>query len=74
MVHWVGEHWRQNRYDPDVEHYVREHLRGSYNFNWHNLSGMIELPEPEQKREQVAIETRRRLCGNQLARRRQRKH
>ena len=74
LVHWVGEHWRQNRYDPDVEHYVREHLRGSYNFNWHNLSGMIELPEPEQKREQVAIETRRRLCGNQLARRRQRKH
>jgi hypothetical protein len=28
LLNWVSDHWRKNRKDPDVEHYVRKHLRG----------------------------------------------
>jgi hypothetical protein len=69
LVHWVSDHWRQNRFDPDVENYVREHLRGSRLFDWHNLAGTIELPEPEIEREVKAIENRKRLRQRELDRR-----
>jgi hypothetical protein len=69
LVHWVSDHWRQNRFDPDIENYVREHLRGSRNFDWHNLAGTIELPEPEIEREQTAIVHRKRLRRDELDRR-----
>ena len=26
LLTWVGDHWRQNRHDPDIEIYVRKHL------------------------------------------------
>ena len=29
LLHWVHDHWRKTRNDPDVEAYVRQHLRGS---------------------------------------------
>jgi hypothetical protein len=69
LVHWVSDHWRQNRFDPDIENYVREHLRGSRGFDWHNLSGTIELPETEIKREKQAIDRRHRLRQDELDRR-----
>jgi hypothetical protein len=69
LVHWVSDHWRQNRFDPDIENYVREHLRGSREFDWHNLAGTIELPEPEIEREQTAIVHRKRLRRDELDRR-----
>lgn len=28
LLHWVEGHWRKTRNDPDVERYVRKHLRG----------------------------------------------
>lgn len=31
---WITDHWRQSRHDPDVEVYVRKHLRGATSFNW----------------------------------------
>lgn len=31
---WVTDHWRQSRNDPDVEVYVRKHLRGGEAFHW----------------------------------------
>lgn len=37
LLHWVSDHWRQNRYDPEMEGYVRKHLRGQ---NECTLGGM----------------------------------
>ncbi len=37
LRHWVKEHWRQNRKDEDLEHRVREHLRGQEECNWFGL-------------------------------------
>jgi hypothetical protein len=45
LVNWVGEHWRQNRHDPDVEIYVRKHMRGALSFSWKNMQGEI-IPAP----------------------------
>lgn len=28
LLHWVEDHWRKHRHDPDVEVYVRKHMRG----------------------------------------------
>lgn len=28
LLHWVEKHWRQTRNDPDVEAFVRKHMRG----------------------------------------------
>jgi len=28
LLHWVSDHWRKHRHDPDTEGYVRKHLRG----------------------------------------------
>jgi len=28
LLHWVEEHWRKTRNDPDVEAFVRKHMRG----------------------------------------------
>jgi len=28
LMHWVDSHWRQQRNDPDVESFVRKHIRG----------------------------------------------
>jgi hypothetical protein len=41
LINWVGDHWRQNRADPDVEVYVRKHLRGSESFSWKGMSAEI---------------------------------
>lgn len=29
LLHWVENHWRQQRNDPDVEVFVRKHMRGA---------------------------------------------
>lgn len=29
LLHWVEKHWRQTREDPDVEVFVRQHMRGA---------------------------------------------
>lgn len=35
LRHWVRDHWRQKRDDPDAEIYVRKHLRsGRFVFEW----------------------------------------
>lgn len=34
LMGWVCDHWRQDRFDPDVEVYVRKHLRGATKFGW----------------------------------------
>jgi len=45
MMHWVREHWRQQRKDPNAFTHVREHLRGAERFVWNGLSCQI-VPAP----------------------------
>lgn len=69
LLHWVTDHWRQNRRDPEIENYVREFLRGSREFSWHGLSGTIELPKTDLDRQEAAIVGRKRLKREELDRR-----
>lgn len=41
LMTWVSDHWRQDRHDPDVEIYVRKHLRGSVQFTWQGMNAEI---------------------------------
>lgn len=34
LMNWVSDHWRKERFDPEVETYVRKHLRGGTKFDW----------------------------------------
>jgi hypothetical protein len=38
LMNWVSDHWRQNRRDPDVEIYVRKHMRGGTQFDWRGFN------------------------------------
>lgn len=42
LMTWVSDHWRKERYDPDVETYVRKHLRGSTTFDWRGMECEIK--------------------------------
>ena len=37
LMTWVSDHWRQKRRDPEIETYVRKHLRGSTKFDWRGM-------------------------------------
>lgn len=37
LMTWVTDHWRQDRFDPDMETYVRRHLRGAVAFTWRGM-------------------------------------
>ena len=37
LLHWVEQHWRRSRVDPDALHRVRAHLRGARTFKWNDL-------------------------------------
>ena len=37
IVHWVAEHWRRKRRDPEARIRVRPHLRGKTHFTWDGL-------------------------------------
>jgi len=41
LMNWVSDHWRQDRKDPDVETYVRKHLRGSNKFTWRGFEATL---------------------------------
>lgn len=41
LLTWVSDHWRQSRNDPEVEIYVRKHLRGALKFEWAGLESEI---------------------------------
>lgn len=51
LQHWVEEHWREIRIDPDVETKVRTHLRGSKQFTW---NGLLCEVKPALMDEQIA--------------------
>jgi hypothetical protein len=69
LLHWVSQHWRQDRHDPDVEVYVREHLRGSTRCPWHGMEARIVIPAEERERLEAGKRERKRLSAAQLDRR-----
>lgn len=57
LMTWVSDHWRQSRYDPDMETYVRKHLRGALSFEWRGMQGeIIPAPYDIEKRDQLIEE------------------
>lgn len=38
LLTWVTDHWRQDRHDPEMEVYVRKHLRGAATFSWRSMN------------------------------------
>lgn len=56
LKHWVHEHWRKLRNDPDVETQVRQHLRGADRCSWFGLECRIIPSVPDrQKNEHLAL-------------------
>lgn len=41
LMTWVEDHWRQDRTDPELEGYVRKHLRGLTSFTWQGMAGEV---------------------------------
>lgn len=42
LMTWVSDHWRKDRNDPDVETYVRKHMRGAAKFEWRGMQCEIK--------------------------------
>lgn len=52
LLHWVEQHWRQNRHDPDVEVFVRKHMRGSEDIT----QGQFRAKIVASKRDKLDVE------------------
>jgi hypothetical protein len=70
LLHWVESHWRQNRKDPDVEGYVRKHLRGQQELTQGQFSAKITPSEIDSLEEESLRRTREELRAKKLDRRR----
>jgi hypothetical protein len=73
LLHWVNDHWRMDRHDPDVETYVRKHLRGACSFSHGDLS--VDVQESREDRACIyeAIKDRDAARASGKDRRRRRK-
>lgn len=58
LLHWVEEHWRQDRVDPMLERKVRTYLKSKGEFNWNGLICRITPSLHEEQLEEVAKEER----------------
>jgi hypothetical protein len=58
LLHWVEQHWRQTRNDPDVEAFVRAHMRGATEVKKGKLSAVITPSERDTLAEEKAKEER----------------
>lgn len=72
LLHWVSDHWRQTRNDPDVEGYVRTHLRGSTSLQFKDIAAEIIPSNLDLLREQKAIAHRKQLKDLKKDRRKRR--
>jgi hypothetical protein len=70
LLHWVGSHWRKTRKDPEVEAFVREHLRGKRDFHWHGMSVEIGVPPVDETRMEQGATQRRAMRDAKADRRR----
>jgi hypothetical protein len=61
LLHWVADHWRKDRNDPETELYVRKHLRGAEKCTYKNYAIDVKasredsIDELEAKREREAM-------------------
>ena len=61
LLNWVSDHWRKDRHDPDVELYVRRHLRGQRHLTFKHFTVSLQesqvdtLAALEAKREREAM-------------------
>lgn len=58
LINWVTEHWRKNRHDPDIEGYVRKHLRGNTCFQWEGLEVNILPSQFDIEQKELLIQER----------------
>lgn len=57
LMTWVSDHWRMDRHDPDVERYVRQHIKGSRRFDWRGMECEIAPSQFDiDKRDQLIAE------------------
>lgn len=50
LLHWVKGHYRRSRKDPEVEVWVRKHVRGRMEFSWFGLQGVITPSQDDLER------------------------
>ncbi len=70
LLHWVEEHWRQTRNDPDVELFVRKHMRGHTELTHGKFHAEISPSKQDSLDEQKAAEQREMLRKLKADRRR----
>lgn len=58
LLRWIDDNWRKLRHDPDMEGYIRRHLRGGTRFDWEGLGVSILLPEFDAEVEEKLIAER----------------
>ena len=46
LLHWVREHWRRRRKNPDEEVKIRRHFNGVERFTWADLECKV-VPAPD---------------------------
>lgn len=73
LLHWVDEHWRQTRNDPDVEAYVRKHLRGSESITQGNFKASVFASETDRLDIEVARKDRESMRNLKTDRRKRNK-
>lgn len=61
LLHWVSQHWRQKRADPDVEVFVREHMRGDTHVRQGHFEATITPSQEDTLRDKKAKEEREML-------------
>lgn len=66
LLHWVSDHWRMDRHDPDVEVYVRKHLRGCRSFAHGDL--VVDVQESREDRAAIHEAIRERTAARTTGR------
>jgi hypothetical protein len=49
LLHWVSDHWRQSRIDPESESYVRKHIRGASEFTHSGLQCIAHIADHDME-------------------------
>lgn len=73
LLHWVENHWRQTRNDPDVEAFVRKHMRGATQLTHGKFSAEITPSKRDKLDSLKFVEQRELLKKLKMDRRRKRK-
>lgn len=73
LLHWVEEHWRKTRIDPDIEAFVRKHMRGETEVKQGKLHAVITPSVRDSLEAEKAAEARATMRGRKEDRRRRRR-